>query len=308
MKTIYPKALQKGDTIGVIAPASKPLQANIEKAMKIYEEMGLQVLLSEHLTDGFGYLSAEDSHRIKALEDMFLNDEVKGIFCACGGYGTPRIVDQIRYDLIKENPKIFWGYSDITCLHTAIYQQTGLVTFHGPMMSSDLANEVDSLTMAGLKQIMSPTALTLEEQDQPVTSLQDGYVKGPLIGGNLTLLSSLIGSPYEINAKGALLFLEEIEEEPYRIDRMLNQLRLAGILDDAAGFVIGDFNQCTPKKRHRSLRLEDVFDHYLNRSGKPCIRGFPIGHCMPVYSIPYGAQATLDTHKKTVTIEAGTRE
>lgn len=308
MKTIYPKPIKAGDTIGVIAPASTPLMKNIEKSKHLYEKMGISIVTSPHLTDGYGYLSAADSHRVKALEDMFTNQDIAGIFCACGGYGTPRIVDQIDYQLIAKHPKVFWGYSDITCLHTAIHQETGLVTFHGPMMSSDLTGEIDSVTEQGLNQIVKPTPLMLTEQTEPLSILQSGRVNGPFVGGNLTLLSSLVGSQYQLNAKGSILFIEEIEEEPYRIDRMLNQLRLAGILDDASGFVIGNFNNCSPKKRHRSLALDEVFDHYLNQDGKPCMKGFSIGHCMPVYSVPYGAQATLDTEKKIVSIEPGVKE
>jgi muramoyltetrapeptide carboxypeptidase len=308
VEAILPKALKKGDAIGVVAPASPPDLARIEKAKSLYEDMGLRVLLAPSVGKRHGYLGGTDAERVADLESMFANEDVRGVFCACGGYGTPRIVDRLNYKLIAEHPKVFWGYSDITCLHVAIHQQTGLVTFHGPMLSSDLGNsELEGTTLAGLSQIMAPRQQVFEQTRQPLHVLAEGMATGKLVGGNLTLLASMIGTPYEIDTKDTLLFIEEIEEEPYRIDRMLNQLRLAGKLDDAAGFVIGNFNGCEPKKRQHSFTLQEVLDDYFSGSGKPCISGFQIGHCSPAFSVPYGARAVLDTERKRLVVEAGVR-
>ncbi|WP_078395518.1 S66 peptidase family protein [Shouchella patagoniensis] len=300
------KILKPGDTIGVIAPASAPSLKRVYEAKRIYEQMGLQVVVAPSVSAEYGYLGGTDQERITDLEDMFRNPDIKGIFCACGGYGTPRIVDKIDYDLIRNNPKVFWGYSDITCLHTAIHQETGLITFHGPMLSSDLANgSVDSFTLNGLKQVLQEKPMTIDESTESLVSLEEGVVNGRLVGGNLTLICSLLGTNYEINTEGAILFIEEIEEEPYRIDRMLNQLRLAGKLDGAVGYVIGNFNKCEPKKREKSFSLNEVLNFYLKKPGKPCLKGVSIGHCNPALSIPYGANAVLDANLNTITIESG---
>ncbi len=304
-----PKILKPGDTIGVIAPASAPSLRKVYEGKKIYEQMGLHVVIAPSVGKTFGYLGGTDQERISDLEDMFRNPDIKGIFCACGGYGTPRIVDQLNYELIRDNPKIFWGYSDITCLHTAIYQETGLITFHGPMLSSDLASDrVQSYTLEGLKQVLHAKPIVIDEIRESLVALEGGVVTGHLVGGNLTLISGLMGTAYEIDTEGAILFIEEIEEEPYRIDRMLNQLKLAGKLDQAAGYVIGNFNDCEPKKREKSLALNEVLNYYLKKPGKPCLKGFSIGHCNPALSIPYGAIARLDANQITLTIESGVEE
>ncbi|MBM7838668.1 muramoyltetrapeptide carboxypeptidase [Alkalihalobacillus xiaoxiensis] len=309
MKIVKPSLLKKGDTIGIIAPASPPELKKIHYAKTFYEKKGLKVKLAPSVGKRNGYLGGSDQERIADLEFMFKDQTIKGIFCACGGYGTPRIVDQIDYQLIKENPKIFWGYSDITCLHTAIFQRTGLITFHGPMLSSDLAvDELDAVTINGLNQVFAKTEIMINQSTQPLHTLMQGTANGPIVGGNLTLLTSLLGTPYEIDTNGSLLFIEEIEEEPYRIDRMLNQLRLAGKLDQAAGFVIGHFNQCEPKTPAKSLTLEQVIQRYLVIEGKPSVSGFQIGHCLPVKSIPLGARATLDADCKRLMIESGVKE
>lgn len=309
MNMLKPIPLKAGDTIGIIAPASPPDLGKINHAKKIYEQKGLKVKIASSVGKHYGYLGGSDQERIADLESMFLDQTIKGIFCACGGYGTPRIVDQIDYNIIKQNPKVFWGYSDITCLHTAIFQQTGLITFHGPMLSSDLAiNQVDQVTLSGLEQVFSETDLVIDDSLHALQTENPGKVSGRLVGGNLTLLASLLGTPYEIDTTDSILFIEEIEEEPYRIDRMLNQLRLAGKLQRAAGFVIGHFNQCEPKTPAKSLALEEVIQQYLVIDGKPCLSGFQIGHCLPVLSIPLGSKATLDATGKGLIIESGVKE
>lgn len=177
------------------------------------------------------------------------------------------------------------------------------------MLSSDLAvDELDAVTINGLNQVFAKTEIMINQSTQPLHTLMQGTANGPIVGGNLTLLTSLLGTPYEIDTNRSLLFIEEIEEEPYRIDRMLNQLRLAGKLDQAAGFVIGHFNQCEPKTPAKSLTLEQVIQRYLVIEGKPSVSGFQIGHCLPVKSIPLGAGATLDADCKRLTIESGVKE
>jgi len=302
---VKPQRLQKGDTIGIIAPASPPNQENLQRSFAFLEELGLKIKLGQHVSEQYGYLAGNDEDRLADLHRMFNDHEVKAVICAGGGYGTGRIASQIDYSLIKNNPKIFWGYSDITFLHTAIRQKTGLVTFHGPMLASDIGKEdVDPLSKECFNQLFEPVLIQYTTEISPLEVLLKGKVKGAITGGNLTLLASTIGTSFEVDTKGKLLLIEDINEEPRSIDRMLNQLHMAGKLNDAAGFIIGDFNNCIPE-RELSLSLDEVIDHYVHLVNKPAIKGFKIGHCSPHISIPLGVNAELDTEKKLLTIESG---
>lgn len=302
---IKPLRLNKGDTIGVIAPASPPNKDNLKRSLSFLEELGLKVKMGDHVYDQYGYLAGKDEDRLADLHKMFLDKEIKAIICAGGGYGTGRIASQIDYSLIKNNPKIFWGYSDITFLHTAIRQQTGLVTFHGPMLASDIGKEdADPLSKQYFNQLFEPFVLDYPEGVSNLEALVDGNASGILTGGNLSLLASTIGTPYEIDTKNKLLLIEDINEEPRAVDRMLNQLHMAGKLEDAAGLIIGDFNNCVPQ-RDLSLELDEVLDTYIKKVNKPALKGFNIGHCSPHISFPLGVKAELDATNKKLTIESG---
>jgi muramoyltetrapeptide carboxypeptidase len=302
---IKPLRLNKGDTIGVIAPASPPNKDNLKRSLSFLEELGLKVKMGDHVYDQYGYLAGKDEDRLADLHKMFLDKEIKAIICAGGGYGTGRIASQIDYSLIINNPKIFWGYSDITFLHTAIRQQTGLVTFHGPMLASDIGKEdADPLSKQYFSQLFEPFVLDYPEGVSNLETLADGNASGILTGGNLSLLASTIGTPYEIDTKNKLLLIEDINEEPRAVDRMLNQLHMAGKLEDAAGLIIGDFNNCVPQ-RDLSLELDEVLDTYIKKVNKPALKGFNIGHCSPHISVPLGVKAELDATNKKLTIESG---
>ncbi|PWW20036.1 muramoyltetrapeptide carboxypeptidase [Cytobacillus oceanisediminis] len=302
---IKPLRLNKGDTIGVIAPASPPNKDNLKRSLSFLEELGLKVKMGDHVYDQYGYLAGKDEDRLADLHKMFLDKEIKAIICAGGGYGTGRIASQIDYSLIINNPKIFWGYSDITFLHTAIRQQTGLVTFHGPMLASDIGKEdADPLSKQYFSQLFEPFVLDYPEGVSNLETLVDGNASGILTGGNLSLLASTIGTPYEIDTKNKLLLIEDINEEPRAVDRMLNQLHMAGKLEDAAGLIIGDFNNCVPQ-RDLSLELDEVLDTYIKKVNKPALKGFNIGHCSPHISVPLGVKAELDATNKKLTIESG---
>ncbi|MTT32953.1 LD-carboxypeptidase [Terrilactibacillus sp. BCM23-1] len=303
---LRPTRLTRGDTIGIIAPASPPKIEPLRKGMHVLKKCGVKIYESPHLHDEMGYLAGSDDDRVNDLHSMFLDPNIKAIFCACGGYGTPRIVDRLDYNLIANNPKIFWGYSDITCLHTSIHKKSGIVTFHGPMPSSDMGkDDFKPLSERLIQQLFEPITLRYDETISPLDVLVDGIVEAPIVGGNLSLLVSSIGSDFDIDVKGKILLIEDIGEEPYRVDGMLNQLRLSGKLNDAAGFMIGSFTEAEPKKRQSTLTLDEVFQHYLIHYGKPVMKGFLIGHCQPHFSIPLGVNAVLNTYSKTLTIEAG---
>lgn len=300
-----PSRLRKGDRIGIVAPASPLDRESLQHSIQFLEELGLKVKMGKHVYNEYGYLAGVDQDRLNDLHMMFLDKEVKAVFCARGGYGTGRIAAQLDYELIKKHPKIFWGYSDITFLNTAIRQQTGLVTFHGPMLASDIGKEdVDPLSKEGFKQLFEPTFIQYTEDISPLETIIDGKVEGDITGGNLSILVSTLGTSFEINTKGKLLLIEEINEEPRAIDRMLNQLYMAGKLSDAKGLIIGDFNNCVPKGE-LSLSLDEVIYYYTEKANKPALKGFKFGHCNPQISIPLGVKAEMDTEKKQLIIENG---
>ena len=303
---IKPKRIHRGDTVGIIAPAGPPNQETLHKAITyLKEDLGLTVKLGSNLYKENGYLAGVDSDRLEDLESMFKDVSVKAIICACGGYGSGRIAELINYDLIRENPKIFWGYSDITYLHTAIRQKTGLVTFHGPMLASDIGtSDVHPLSKESFKQLFTSVQLNYTEEISPLHTFVEGEAEGELVGGNLCLLTAALGTPYEIETKGKLLLIEDIGEEPRNIDRYLNNLWLAGKLSEIAGMVIGDFADCEPK-RQKTLTMEEVLTHYTNLINKPAMSGFKIGHCNPHFAVPLGVNAKLNTGKKKLTIESG---
>ncbi|OCA89843.1 LD-carboxypeptidase [Pradoshia sp. D12] len=306
LEQLKPKRIKKGDTVGVIAPASPPKKEALQKALSFLEQdLGLTVKMGSHIYKEYGYLAGEDAERVEDLEAMFKDEDVKAIICACGGYGTARIADAINYEVIRNNPKIFWGYSDITFIHTAIRQKTGLVTFHGPMLASDLGNDdIHPRSKESFKQLFQSEEVNYKEDISPLHPFIEGEAEGELVGGNLSLITTTLGTPFEIDTKGKLLLIEDIYEEPRNIDIFLNHLWLAGKLSDIAGLVIGDFANCDPKSR-RTLTLDEVLTHYTKLINKPAMSGFKIGHCNPHVGIPLGVKAKISTAEKTLTIESG---
>ncbi len=302
---LVPKRLKQGDTIGIVAPASPPNQESLTRSFAFLESLGLKWKLGNHVKDVSGYLAGTDKDRVTDLEEMFADPEIAGIICAGGGYGSARFADRLDYQLIQENPKVFWGFSDITYLHTAIANYTDLVTFHGPMLASCVGKETfHELSAKMFQQLFEPMELHYSEAISPLETLTPGVASGELTGGNLSLLASGIGTKYEINTKGKLLLIEDVGEEPYRVDNLLNQLRLAGKFSDAAGIVIGDFANAKPTK-DPSLSLNEILNHYTAGLGKPVVSGFKIGHCEPHFAIPLGIKARLDADQKTLTILPG---
>ncbi|WP_042455434.1 S66 peptidase family protein [Neobacillus dielmonensis] len=305
MNKIKPQRLFKGDTVGVIAPASPPDMDDFEKGIQFLKDLGLNIKLGKNIRQVYGYLAGTDQERLDDLHEMFEDPEVKAIFCARGGYGTGRIASRINYQIIKNNPKIFFGYSDITFLHTSIRQKTGLVTFHGPMLASDIGqDDVHSLSKEGYLQLFDPKELDYSEELSPLEVLVEGKASGELVGGNLSLIISTLGTKFELDTKGKLLFIEDVHEEPRAVDRMLNQLYMAGKLTEASGILIGDFSD-SASKREVTLSLEEVIGHYVQLAGKPAVKGFQIGHCNPNITIPFGVDAKLNTFEKRLIVDSG---
>lgn len=303
-----PSRLKKGDLVGVISPSSPPNQESLQEALPFLEELGLRVKLGKSVSAVNGYLAGTDEERLADLHAMFEDPEVSGIFCAGGGYGAARIADQIDYAMIKENPKVFWGYSDITFLHTAIGEYADLVTFHGPMLASDVGKpEFHERSRRMFGQLFEPFELHYTEEVAPLEMLVGGIAQGELVGGNLSLIRSAIGTKFDLDVTGKILLIEEVDEEPCEVDEILNHLRMARKFDEAAGIIIGDFKNAEPSKRKPSLTLDQVVDNYFSKLKIPVVKGFKIGHCEPHFSVPLGALARLDGDAKTLTILPGVK-
>lgn len=296
------KRLRIGDTIGMVAPASPSDSKKAERAIKYLTDMGYGVKAGKSVFSSRGYLAGEDELRAYDINCMFADDEVNAVFCLRGGYGSQRILDMVDFRLIRKNPKIFMGYSDITALLNAIYQECGLITFHGPM-GGDFAGGLPKAAKTAMKKAIESTE-PIGEVPNPETPeiLAEGKAKGALVGGNLSIIVASLGTPYEIDTRDKILLLEDVFEEPYSIDRMLTQLRLAGKLRDAAGIILGDWGDSEPKEPEESLSLEEVFDDIFANFDKPVLKGYKIGHCKPNLTVPIGAEACIDTCSRSLCI------
>jgi muramoyltetrapeptide carboxypeptidase len=296
------KRLKAGDTIGIVAPASPSEPSKAERAIKHLTDMGYKVKAGKSVYSSRGYLAGTDELRASDINDMFADDEISAIFCLRGGYGSQRILDLVDFERICNNPKIFMGYSDITALLNAICQKCGLITFHGPM-GGDFAGGLEKRTKRAMKSILESTE-PAGELPNPVTPevVEEGKASGKLAGGNLSIVAASLGTPYEVDTQNRILLLEDVFEEPYSVDRMLTQLKLAGKLKSAAGIILGDWGNSEPEEPEKSLSLEEVFEDIFKGLGKPVLKGLKIGHCKPNFTVPIGAEVSIDTCSKTVCI------
>lgn len=309
------KKLKKGDTIGLIAPSGAVrTEGAIEKAIEETKRMGYRVKLGESLGKVYGYLSGTDEVRARDINAMFADDEVDAIVCVRGGYGTTRLLDLLDYDVIRANPKIFVGYSDITALHAAMFGRCGLVTFEAPMAVSDWSNgPLDDVSYASMMRALACAEPMGELVNGPGyharRTVNPGVCEGVLVGGNLSLMASLVGTPYELDVTDKILFIEEVGERTYCVDRMLTQLRLAGVFERCAGVVFGDFKDCPIEYPAFGLSLEEIIRDVVAPCGKPVFTGMQIGHCKPKLSLPHGVRCCMDADACTLTVlEAAVRE
>lgn len=308
------KRLKKGDTIGLISPGSFVSDEGLEKAITNLESLGFKVKLSKHIRAQRGYTAGTDAQRLEDLHEMFADDTIQGIWCVRGGYGCGRLLAQIDYKLIKKNPKVLIGYSDITALLQAIYSRTGLVCFHGPVGASTFTDyTIEHLrnTLMTEDKGTYTIALAKSQQKNENTAYQTrvirpGRATGRLIGGNLSILASLEGTEFGLNVKDRLLFIEDIGEKPYRIDRMLTQLRQSCDLSQAAGIILGVFEDCEAGEDDLSLSLQETLEDRLADLDIPILYGFSFGHISDQCTLPIGVKATLDTTEQTLTLEEGT--
>lgn len=308
MKILIPRKLKTGDTIGLISPSSPILDTEkLDRAIDYFEKYGYRVKLGESVEKQHGYLAGSDQERLDDLHNMFADKDVKAIFCIRGGYGAIRIVDKIDFNLIRKNPKIFVGFSDITVLQLAIYQKSKLVTFAGPMVNTYFgSNEMDDYVEEQFWDLLTrpkKVGKIKNPNGEKFFVLNKGRGEGKLLGGNLSSMLSLSGTDYLPSFRNSILFLEEINEPPYKIDRMFSQLRLQKILSYARGTILCRFVDCyeqDPNKK--SLSLNDVILDYFRGIDKPVLYNVKHGHIKQKITFPVGADCKLNASRGFIEI------
>lgn len=297
-----PHILKPNDTIALVCPAFKSSDMTSTYRAKDYlEKRGYKVVLGESCSASEGYLAGSDELRTKELESMFLDKNINAIICMRGGYGASRIVDKIDYDIIKNNPKIFSGYSDITVLLNSIYRKAHVPTLHGMV---GFAFGTEKFTKESEEQFWD--FLTTKQKGKVIHSgaaktLIEGKVTAEIVGGNLSLLATMISSSYSADFKDKIVFIEEVEEEPYQLDRYFSALRLSHKLDEAKGFIFGYFTDCVPNEsRVGTQTYLDLIKEYFMPLNKPIIYDFPCGHSYPFISLPIGTLVEFDASKKEI--------
>jgi muramoyltetrapeptide carboxypeptidase len=314
MNSIKPKPLRRGDAIGIVVPAGPVERERFDRALGRLRERGFHTKTYGDVYRSCGYLAGDDATRAGELMAAFADRETSAVWCARGGYGTARLLDQIDFDVIRGNAKVFIGFSDITALHTAIGQRTGLVTFHGPNLQDGFGKPADmpAANEAALwRAVSDDERLNTSPGDAfdftavsgiGLHTVRGGAVSAPLAGGNLSVLAGLIGTPFEIETAGHILFLEEVSERLYRIDRYLAQLRLAGKLQAAAGVLLGSFSYDSGERAEPEADVAALLEEYLGRLNVPVLAGFPAGHAEHNLTLPIGALVELDADDKRIRV------
>lgn len=302
---LLPPRLRAGDTVGLVAPASAvTLPFELDRAQHWISGMGLVARPAAHIGAQFGYLAGTDAERAEDLNAMFADPEVRAIFAVRGGWGGARILERLDWATIRANPKLVIGYSDTTALHFAIAARAGFPSLHAPNAASRWEQasweSLWRIAFAGEAAELGGAAVE-EAVGRPGQTLVSGTARGRLVGGNLTILSTLMGTPWLPDLAGTVLFLEDINEEPYRVDRMLQQLRLAGVFDAVAGVVFGQCTRCTSRDpEYRGFTVEDVLAQHLGDLGKPVITGFNTGHVRNQLVLPVGVDVELEADGRTL--------
>jgi len=305
---VKPKRVKPGDTIGLVIPSSATWNPfDVDIFLETLSALGLKAKMGKHVFDRYGYLAGKDEDRAADLNAMFADPEVDAIHCVRGGWGAARILPLLDFDVIAANPKPLIGFSDITALLLGIHSRTGLVTFHGPTGSSDWNNT----NIAWMKRVLwegeactfqNPRALKdrLVPAENRTRTITSGKARGPLLGGNLTVLTTILGSSFIPNFDDAILFVEDVDEAPYRIDRMFVQLKLTGILETLKGVVWGTCANCGPGEGFGSLTIPDVLNDHIKPLGIPAFYGSMFGHISTQFTLPLGVQAEIDADAGTV--------
>lgn len=304
----YPDPIRAGDTLALVAPASSPSRQAVEAAIASLKARGYHVKQYRPLDVPVGFLSGDDQARADELMRAFLDPEVSAVIAVRGGYGVARLLPLLNFDAIRAHPKVLAGYSDITALHVALDHHAALITYHSPNAVDGLGGD-GALEHGACESFWRGVANSNRQYELPGSYapwsprvIASGVGEGRLIGGNLAVLCGLIGTPFEPDTAGRVLFLEDIGEQPYRVDRMLRQLQLAGKLDNLAGVLLGHFTDCQAPRDAASQSLEEVLDDYFANLGAPVLANFPAGHQQPNLTLPHGARVRLDADDPKISV------
>ncbi|MBD2231431.1 S66 peptidase family protein [Phormidium tenue] len=311
---LLPPRLRAGDTVGIISPAGATFERDrLDLVIDAVKALGFVPRVAPHALARYGYLAGTDAERAADVNAMFADPAVKALLPIRGDWGSARILPYLNYDLIRANPKVVIGFSDISALLLGLYAQTGLVTFHGPHgLTAWRDDQVEPLRRILINGEMLTYTNPLLGGDQDrlmrdqgrIQTMTPGRATGPLLGGNLSVISGIVGSPYMPDTTGAILFLEDVGEAPYSIDRMLTQLKLAGVLDGLAGFVFGQCTGCGPGEGYGSLTLSDILQDHIKPLGIPAYAGAWIGHIEPLWTLPIGGSVTMDATVGSLQMQA----
>lgn len=292
--------------IGITAPAFPPDAVKLHNGIEYLQSRGHRVVIGDSCTALHGYFAGTDDLRANELHSFFSDPEIDIIICARGGWGTLRMLDKIDYNLIKDNPKLLVGYSDITTLQLAIWKKTGLPSISGPMVAVEMGSDILPFTSTHFwDQIFNPEPEYKYHIDTSETEIwQPGQAAGTLLGGCLSMVSHQLGTPYSPSYSGAIFFIEDLGEEPFKMDRYLAHLKQSGIFNEISGLILGNFLDCEDEDESRKhISVKDILEEYFKDAPFPVINNFPYGHGMKKVSMPIGAQVQLDTGKKLLTMQ-----
>lgn len=299
---IFPDKLKKGDTVGIIAPSSPVTKDEADACKKLVEDMGYKVKMGKCTYRSInGYSAGTGKEKAEDINEMFMDKEVNAVWCIRGGDTSSHTIDKLDFEMIKRNPKIFVGYSDVTSLHINFNQKCDFITFHGPMVKSNMLNDFDSFTKKSFENAlnMDSELILYNPEGESFQVMVEGSAEGTIVGGNLALITSMIGTPYEIETKGKILFIEDVGETVARLDRMMYQLKYSQKLQEAEGIIFGDFTDCT-NTRDESYTVVDMLKDVLADYNKPVMYNIKSGHCYPMSTIPLGAKCIMDTRSSKI--------
>lgn len=305
-----PNPLIRGDKVAILAPSSPVPAKVLTRSIESIKFLGLEPVIYPSCMLSHGYLSGTDEERALDINTAFADPTIKGIFCLRGGYGATRILTMLNYPMITKNPKLFAGYSDITALHLAFNKLCGFITFHSPMPNTGYA-KMDEFSLNSLRENLfsnKPLGLAKNPMDEILETIWGGKTEGMITGGNLSLLQSTLGSPFEMDSNEKIIFIEDVGERPYRLDKALTALALAGKFKDCAGIILGTFAECEEPTQNAestdiaaaSLSLEEIFTEVIKPFHKPTLLNFRAGHIYPQSTIPMGAYVKLDADQRTI--------
>lgn len=311
---IFPEPLKKGDNVFLFCPSSPIIpEEDIEKCKKIIIDLGFNPVIGKSLYENYGgYMAGKAEIRIEDLHEAFSRKDIKGIFCVKGGYSASQLLDKIDYELIKNNPKVFIGYSDVTNLHIVFNQKCNLGTYHGPMVKSNMINDFNDYTKTSFFEAMEKNETRYEEpENMPLSVLTEGKmpsesISGVLTGGNMAIIVTTLGTQYEIDTKGKILFLEDVDEEIGSLNRMLTHLKYAGKFSDCKAVVFGNFVVCknTYTKENQHYELLELLKDFFADYDKPVIYGMESGHKKPyMFTLPLGAKCSINLQNKEILFE-----